>query len=433
MADQPDIDTALADTSSAAGRRAAVVPVRNIVLFPGTVVPITMARPRSIAAAQQAVREQRQIGIVLQREAEDDDPSAGRPLSHRHGRQHRALRHRAGGRPSSDLPGRQQRFRISEFVDGHPFLLARGELHRRAEARGTEVEARFSLLQEQVREVLDLLPQVPPRAAPTRRGDRARPAMLADLAATYLDVTPAEKQDILETIDLCRGSTRCSQLLAHRLERAAPVARDRQEDPGLARHAPARGAAARADGGHPAASWARTRAPTSEVGRSREGDRRGQDAAGGRGSGEEGAAPAAAHARGGGRVRHDPRLSRHADRAAVGAARAEGHRHRRGAPRARRRPFRPGEDQAAHRRVPRRAQAGARGQGARSCASSARPASARPRSASRSPAPWAASSRASAWAACTTRPRSAATGGPISARCRATSSRRSARPARATA
>ena len=82
---------------------------------------------------------------------------------------------------------------------------------------------------------------------------------------------------------------------------------------------------------------------------------------------------------------------------------------------------------------PRRAQARARRARRRSCASSALPASARPRSASRSRAPWAASSCACRSAACTTRPRSAATGAPISARCPATSSRASARRARATA
>ncbi len=40
-----------------------IVPVRKMVLFPGMVAPITVGRPRSIAAAQEAVREQRQIGI----------------------------------------------------------------------------------------------------------------------------------------------------------------------------------------------------------------------------------------------------------------------------------------------------------------------------------------------------------------------------------
>jgi len=52
-----------------------IVPVRSFVLFPGIVMPITIGRPRSIAAAQQAVREQRQVGILMQREAGLADPS----------------------------------------------------------------------------------------------------------------------------------------------------------------------------------------------------------------------------------------------------------------------------------------------------------------------------------------------------------------------
>jgi ATP-dependent Lon protease len=59
----------------------------------------------------------------------------------------------------------------------------------------------------------------------------------------------------------------------------------------------------------------------------------------------------------------------------------------------------------------------------RSCAWSVLPASARPRSASRSPRPPIASSCACRWAACATRPRSAATAAPTSARCRARSCR----------
>ena len=52
-----------------------IVPVRNTVLFPGLVLPITLGRPKSVAAAQQAVRDQRQIGILLQRAADVNDPT----------------------------------------------------------------------------------------------------------------------------------------------------------------------------------------------------------------------------------------------------------------------------------------------------------------------------------------------------------------------
>ena len=90
-------------------------------------------------------------------------------------------------------------------------------------------------------------------------------------------------------------------------------------------------------------------------------------------AGAEGAAPARAHAGSGRRSRHGPHLSRLADRAALGAARGEADRHRRGAPHPRRGPFRAGEDQAAHHRIPRGAQARAARARRRSCASSGPP------------------------------------------------------------
>src|SRR5262249_60724260 len=54
-----------------------IVPVRNTVLFPGMVLPISVGRPGSVAAAQHALREQRQIGLLLQRDQAVDDPRAG--------------------------------------------------------------------------------------------------------------------------------------------------------------------------------------------------------------------------------------------------------------------------------------------------------------------------------------------------------------------
>ena len=74
MADQP-ISTPHSRTELLPADVLPLVPVRNLVLFPGTVVPVTMARPRSIAAAQAGVRGERPIGIVLQREAGVEDPA----------------------------------------------------------------------------------------------------------------------------------------------------------------------------------------------------------------------------------------------------------------------------------------------------------------------------------------------------------------------
>ena len=193
-----------------------VVPVRNAVLFPEIVFPITVGRPATIAAAQQAVREQRQILIVLQRQAETDNP--GPNDLHRIGTVANIVRYVTSPEGGHHLICQGvQRFRITDFVEGYPFLLARGLHLAEPTSTAPEVEARFNVLQEQVREVLDLLPRVPPELRQTVEATSA-PGMLADLAITYLDATPAEKQDILETTDLAPRLDKVSKLLAHRLE-----------------------------------------------------------------------------------------------------------------------------------------------------------------------------------------------------------------------
>ena len=92
-----------------------IVPVRNTVLFPGLVLPITVGRPKSIAAAQQAVREQRQVGILMQRDAEVADPTA--IDMHRMGTVANIVRYITAPDGSHHLVCQgEQRFQISEYL-----------------------------------------------------------------------------------------------------------------------------------------------------------------------------------------------------------------------------------------------------------------------------------------------------------------------------
>jgi ATP-dependent Lon protease len=193
-----------------------VVPVRNMVLFPEIVLPITLGRPISIAAAQQAMREQRQILLVLQRDPEKED--AGPDDLYRIGTVANIGRYVTSPEGGHHLICQGvQRFSISEFVPGYPFMLARGAHIPEPNTTGPEVEARFVLLQEQIRDVLDLLPRVPPELRQTIEATTS-PGMLADLAVTYLDASPAEKMEILSTVDLVPRMDKVSTLLARRLE-----------------------------------------------------------------------------------------------------------------------------------------------------------------------------------------------------------------------
>ncbi len=193
-----------------------IVPVRNMVLFPGLVLPVTLGRQRSIAAAQQAVREQRQVGILMQRAADVADPSPSD--MHRMGTVANIVRYLTAPDGTHHLVCQgDQRFQVTEFLSGWPFFVARVLRIPEPQSRSAEIEARFIHLKGQTLEAVRLLPQAPPELIAAIENITS-PAALADLAVAYMDVTPEEKQEILETVDLPARMEKVARLLAHRIE-----------------------------------------------------------------------------------------------------------------------------------------------------------------------------------------------------------------------
>ncbi len=193
-----------------------IMPVRNVVLFPGTVMPVATISPKSIAAAQQAVREQRQIGILRQRDPDQETPS---PIDmHRIGTIANIVRYVTGPDGTHHLICQgDQRFQVDEFLTGWPFMAARIQRIAEPEVQSSDIEARFLNLRRQTLEALELLPQTPQELLNAVQNVQSG-AELADLAASYLDLKPEEKQEILETIDVGSRIDRVSRLLGHRIE-----------------------------------------------------------------------------------------------------------------------------------------------------------------------------------------------------------------------
>ena len=193
-----------------------IIPVRNTVLFPGVVMPITIGRPKSIAAAQQAVREQRPIGILLQREAELSEP--GPDDLYRVGTMANIVRYITGPDESHHLVCQGvQRIRMLDYLPGTPFPVARVLHIPEPTTSSPEIEARFLNLQRQAIEAAELLPQAPQELVAVLQATTS-PSTLADLATSYMDIKPQEKQEILETIDLALRMEKVSRHLAERIE-----------------------------------------------------------------------------------------------------------------------------------------------------------------------------------------------------------------------
>ncbi|MGH8770181.1 MAG: endopeptidase La, partial [Burkholderiales bacterium] len=193
-----------------------IVPVRNLVLFPGIILPLTVGREQSVAAAQAATRAERPIGVVLQRDAEVQSPSTNDV--HWVGTLASIVRYVTGrdGTHHVICQG-EQRFRVTQFLDGYPFLVARIERIEEQTPESKEIEARMLQLKERATEALQLLPQAPEELAGALAGVQSASA-LADLTAHFMDLNPDEKQDILETFDVQKRLDKVLGHLAHRIE-----------------------------------------------------------------------------------------------------------------------------------------------------------------------------------------------------------------------
>jgi len=193
-----------------------IVPVRNTVVFPEQVVPITVGRPRSLAAAQQAMREQLPVGILMQRDVTTADPTPND--MHRFGTVANVVRYLTSPDGTNHLICQgEQRFQIVEFLGGWPFFVARVLRIPEPATRTPEIEARLVHLKEQLLEAVRLLPQAPPELLATIQSVDS-PGALADLAAAYMDAKPEEKQEILETVDITARMEKVMRILAGRIE-----------------------------------------------------------------------------------------------------------------------------------------------------------------------------------------------------------------------
>src|SRR6201994_4033461 len=193
-----------------------VIAMRNVALLPGIVVPITLGREESLNAAQEAVRSGRKVGLLLQH-----DPAIEKPTSHdlhQIGVLATVVRYVTAPDGTHHLVAQgEARFRVTEFVHEKPYFAARIEPLTETNVAGPQVEARAEVLKLRAAEALALLPQVPGELTRTIQSIDS-PSRLADLIVSFMDVKAAEKQDMIETLDLQERLDKVLKLLANRLE-----------------------------------------------------------------------------------------------------------------------------------------------------------------------------------------------------------------------
>jgi ATP-dependent Lon protease len=191
----------MSDSRSSEVELLPVLPLRNSVVFPASVVPINVGRPRSVRLVEElAGHERAVVGIVSQRDAEVDEPRFDD--LYQVGTVARVVKVlRLGpGNYSVVLHG-LARFQIVQQVSSEPYM--RAKIRRIPEDldRDAELDSLGASLREGMRHVLGLMPNLPRETAGILDNVRESGA-LADLIASNLapeQASVADKQKVLET------------------------------------------------------------------------------------------------------------------------------------------------------------------------------------------------------------------------------------------
>ncbi len=177
-----------------------LVPVRNMVLFPGVVLPLMIGRESSLAAVLHAVENNAPVGLVLQRHENLEHPKPADLYTV--GTVVELMRYWSTpeGAHHAICQGRD-RFEVLEVVATEPFLRATVRVVPRPKVNGRPIEARFRVLRQRASEVLALAPGAPEEFSENVR-TAENPSALADMVSTFIDVPPGDKQALLEEFDL---------------------------------------------------------------------------------------------------------------------------------------------------------------------------------------------------------------------------------------
>ncbi len=200
--------------------RIAILPLRNSVLFPMSVIPINVGRPRSVRLVEDLEAEETLVGVVAQRDSSILEPTFDDLFMV--GTLARVVKViRINANSYSVVLNGVGRFHISEALGLEPYMRAR--IVRQPEAssgQDSELETLAAELRDKTREALSLIPDLPKETAGILDNVR-EPGALADLIASNFPEELASvpvRQKVLESFDHGARVSLVSKMLDRQLE-----------------------------------------------------------------------------------------------------------------------------------------------------------------------------------------------------------------------
>lgn len=193
-----------------------LLPLKNVVVFPRTLVTLTVGRPRSIRALEEALGRDRRMVVATQRAGRADEPAAEEIYEIGTLVEVNQVQRQNDGNLQVNVEG-LRRVHIDKYGQSEPFFVV--QISDVAEKLGTGpvVDALMRHLVELFSRYAQLNNKVPADAVETVRGVR-HPGYLADLLAAHVVPDPHERQAVLEQLDQAERLERVGGVLTNELE-----------------------------------------------------------------------------------------------------------------------------------------------------------------------------------------------------------------------
>ncbi|MFZ4542971.1 MAG: endopeptidase La [Saprospiraceae bacterium] len=174
-----------------------ILPLKNTILFPRIVIPITIGREKSIAAIQHAYEDKRLIAVLSQTDTKIEDPKLEDLYSVGTIAHILKILKMPDGTTTAILQGKK-RFRIQSLVADTPFLNGKVEILDDEPAHNElEFEAMISAIRDAAKEIINLSPNIPNEALVMLRNIN-NPSFLLSFIASNMNIKILTKQEILE-------------------------------------------------------------------------------------------------------------------------------------------------------------------------------------------------------------------------------------------
>ena len=178
-----------------------LLPLRNTVLFPGVVLPITIGRDKSILAVKEAYKKDKLIAVLGQVDATIEEPEFNHLFKIGTVAQIMRMIKMPDGSTTAIIQGRH-RFVSKELVQTEPFMKASIEvLHDIMPVADKEFDAAVSSIKDLAGNIIKINPQIPSEASIVLKNIN-NPVTLTHFISSNLNITISEKQSLLEMGDM---------------------------------------------------------------------------------------------------------------------------------------------------------------------------------------------------------------------------------------